>query len=194
MDQFTPWEIHPSLRLDRLTQLAAAIKTARDSVVPLHDPEAGDNHWCMHCRGYARQCRAVRNLAAQVSWLTVSSTSPNDLELSFCVGNVPMKIVRGDPEDPTYRHRDFSAGEQMLMNVIMAELPPGPLRLVAATDPVGYVEGVFLVEFEGHTPARYFEIPIDETGTFTIPTPDPVAPAPIEPYDQPSEQQDLPSA
>jgi hypothetical protein len=190
MKQFTPWEIHPSLQLNRLTQLAAAIKTARDSVVPLHDPDAGDNHWCMHCRGYARQCRAVRDLAEEVSWLTVSSTSPNDLELSLCVGSVPMKIVRGDPEEPTYRHRDFSAGEQMLMNAIMADLPAGPLRVVAATNASGYVEGVFLVEFQAHNPIRYFEIPIDNSGTFIIPVPDPVAPAPIEPYDQSSEQQD----
>ena len=190
METFNPWEVHASLRLNRLVQVAAVIKSARDSVVPLHDPDAGDNLWCMHCRGYARQCRAVRDLAEEVPWLTVSSTSPNDLELSLRVGDVPMKIVRGDPEDPTYRHRDFIAGEQMLMDAIMAKLPAGPLRLVAATAPSGYVEGVFLVEFQAQTPIRYFEIPIDNSGTFMIPTPDPVAPAPIEPYGQPSEQQD----
>ncbi|MDQ6623828.1 MAG: hypothetical protein M3Y86_10165 [Verrucomicrobiota bacterium] len=190
MQPFTPWEVHSSLKLNRLVQLAAAIKSARDSVVPLHDPDSGDNQWSMHCRGYARQCRAIRDLAAEVPWLTVSSTSPNDLELSFCVGSVPMKIVRGDPEDPAYRHRNFSAGEQMLMDALMVELPPGPLRLVATTNASGYVAGVFLVEFHAHTPVRYFEIPIDSSGTFVIPTPDPVAPVPIEPYDLPSEQQD----
>ena len=169
-------------------QLALAIKSARDSVVPLHEPEAGDNRWSMHCRGYARQCHAIRTLEHSVGWLTVSSKGQDELELSFCVGDMPLKIVRGDPEDPAYRHRDFSRAEQTLMQTIMAQLPPGPLRLVAVTDPAGVVESVCLVEFDSQKPARYFQIPIDDAGTYEILQPDVIAPPPIQAHDQPGKQ------
>jgi hypothetical protein len=196
MEPFIPWEFFPSLMSNRLETLAAAIKTARDSVVPLHDTDSGDSNWSLHCRGYSRQCHAIRQLSKEASWLTVSSTSPNDLELSFRVGKVPMKIVRGDREEPTYRHRDFSQGEQTLMEAIMEELPPGPLRLIVATNAFGQVNSVSLVELDEHTPIRYYEIPIndDDTGAFPIPSPDAISPTPIQPHGQPFEQQNSPSA
>ena len=194
MQTFIPWEEYSCLTLDRLKPLASAVKTARDSVVPLHDVEMGDNNWSKHCHGYTRQNHAIRALAGTVDWLEVSSHSPNNLEFSFRVGEVPLKIVRGDPEDPIYRHHDFSVGEQILMIPIMGQLPLNPLRLVASTDHEGYVTGVFVVEFDGPSPLRSYQIPLDDTGTFILPTPDPVAPTPVEPHDQSSDQQDSASA
>jgi hypothetical protein len=188
MQTFAPWKSHPSLQLERLKKVGVTIKTARDGVVPLHEPEAGDNRWSMHCRGYARQCHAIRALASTVDWLTVSSKGQDELELSFCIGNVPLKIVRGDPEEPAYRHRDFSRSEQTLMHTIMAQLPPGPLRLVAVTDARGVVESVFLVELDGQTPARYFQIPIDGAKGFEVAPPDVVPPPRIQSHDESSKQ------
>ena len=194
MPTFTPWEAYPCLTLVRLEPLASAIKAARDSVVPLHDPDMGDNNWSMHCRAYARQNHFIRTLADTTDWLEVSSHNVNDLEFSFRVGDVPLKIVRGDPENPLYRHQEFSTGEQILMIPIMGDLPSHPLRLIASTDGEGYVTGVFLVEFDGPSPMRSYHIPLDDADTFVIPTPDPVAPTPVESHDQSSDQQDSASA
>lgn len=194
MPAFNPWEAYPCLTLGRLQPLASTIKTARDSVVSLHDVESGDNNWSMHCRGYTRQNHAIRTLAGTVDWLAVSSHNSNDLEFSFRVGDVPLKIVHGDPDNPLYRHQEFSVGEQILMIPIMGDLPPNPLRLVVSTEGQGYVTGVFLVEFDGPSPLRSYEIPLGDTGTFILPTPDPVAPTPVEPHDQSSDQQDSASA
>jgi hypothetical protein len=188
MDTFVPWESYPSLTLDRLMQLASVVKAARDSVVPLHEPDAGDNRWSLHCRGYVRQCHVIRALALDVNWLEVSSQEKENLELSLCVQDVPLKVVRSDPDEVPYRHRDFSRGEQILMHSIVGQLPPGPLRLIAVTDPKGYVESVYLVQFDSQIPVRIFQIPIDQSGTYPIPTPDPIAPPPIQPHDKSSEQ------
>ena len=194
MQTFIPWEEFPCLTLDRLKPLASAIKTARDSVVPLHDVEMGDNNWSKHCHGYTRQNHAIRALAKTTDWLEVSSQNSNNLEFSFRVGEVPLKIVRGDPEDPIYRHQDFSMGEQILMVSIMGQLPSNPFRLVASTDEGGHVTDVHLVEFDGPSPIRSYQIPLDDTGTFILPTPDPVAPTPVESHDQSSDQQNSASA
>jgi hypothetical protein len=188
MQTFVPWESYPSLTLDRLMQISSAVKTARDGVVPLHDPIAGDNRWAMHCRGYSRQCHAIRALALEVDWLEVSSQEQENLELSLRIGDVPLKIVRSDPDDVPYRHRDFSRAEQMLMTAIVTQLPPGPLRLIAVTDVAGLVESMYLVEFDSQLPVRVFQLPIDDSGTYPIPTPDPVPQPPIQPHDKSSEQ------
>jgi hypothetical protein len=186
MQSFEPWKSYPSLILERLITLAKAIQTARNSVVVLYDPENGDNKWSIFgCRAYARQCYALRRLKNEVNWLEVSSDHRENLELTISVGTIPLKIFRGDPQEASNRHTEFSRSEQILMASLMQQLPPGPLRLVVSTSAEGQVSGVSLVEFDNQEPMRAFDIPLDEDNgeTFIIPEPDPLNPPPVQPHD-----------
>lgn len=127
-----------------------------------------------------RQCNMLRGLKETCDWLSFTSDSRDHLEFTFAVGEVPLKICRGDLEDATPRLTGFSVGEQILIALEYVTRPPAPLRLVVESDNHGYVEKISLVEFDGSVVARYFDIPLDDSGEFTLPTPDPVTPLPIE--------------
>lgn len=182
MKDFTPWEHYNSLSPERLILLATTIRDARDRAVMRHDPESGDNSWSTHCAAYAWQCKALRTLVKHHNWLRVSSENHEVLELSLVVGDIPLKVFRGDADESPVRHRGFSFGEQVLMEKILADLPSGPLRLVVTTDKNFCVEAITLVQFDDETPWRAFQIPLDGGSSFSAPKPDPVAPPPILPH------------
>ncbi len=182
MEAFLPWESYPDLTLQRISLLGNTVKAARNSSADAYDPDSGDNRWSRGCSAYARQCNMLRELKTRVDWMTLTSDSRDHLEFTLAVGRIPLKICRGDLEEDIPRIGGFAHGEQILMDLEFATKPFAPLRIVVESDARGYVEKIYLAEFDGTDIARYFDIPLDDSdsGEFTLPTPDPVSPLPIE--------------
>lgn len=183
MKYFEPWRDYPDLAIERLVAVANIVREARNSAAALHDPEAGDNSWSLHCRGYIRQCNQVRRYGHSVDWLTISTPNEEQLEFTLCIGATPLKVCRGEIENCPSRHRAFSVvEEQLLLQFPGGTLPAAPLRMVVATDARGFVRSISLVEFDSDEATRYFDIPLNDGG-FSIPQPDPVEPPPIRPIE-----------
>src|SRR5436853_21012 len=99
MSKAYPWEYHSDLSEDRLVVVAGLIADGRRTAVELFDEVAGDNGWTLGCRafqfGRARILRAVDS--GEYHWLTAIDRS---LQLIFKIGEVPIRIYRGDADEP----------------------------------------------------------------------------------------------
>ena len=110
MSKNFPWDYHADLIEERLIAVAQLIADGRQAAVELFDEEAGDNGWTLGCRafqfGRARILRAVDENTHP--WLGVIDRT---LQLVFTVGEVPMRIYRGEADEPTDRTRRQSHHE-----------------------------------------------------------------------------------
>ena len=105
-----PWDDHSELTADHIVAVARMIVDGRQTAVELFDEEAGDNGWTLGCRafqfGRARISRAVDN--GTHDWLGVIDRT---LQLIFTIGEVPVRIYRGEAEEPTHRTMRQSLNE-----------------------------------------------------------------------------------
>jgi hypothetical protein len=108
--EIKPWLKYPDLTEQRLSIVANEIRRVRSDCVALHKPEDGDGDWSLGCRVYQRTFFAIQQLAKVHPWLTIIPEL-KALQFSFCVGSVPLRFYKGDPDDPPSRYLMQSPGE-----------------------------------------------------------------------------------
>lgn len=173
-----PWDYHRDLTEERLTTVALLIVDGRQTAVELFDEEAGDNGWTLGCRafqfGRARILRAVDG--QEYPWLGLIDRS---LQLIFTIGEVPIRIYRGEADDPTDRTLRQSNNELRQLGFSFDERDEGrdlAFRFAVETDVDGSVLAVNFVGLRGETAVLNWEVPIDSAlgGAIGVPATEPV--------------------
>jgi len=166
MTKTFPWDYHPDLTEDRLTAVAALIVEGRQTAVELFDEEAGDNGWTLGCRAFQfgrhRILRAVDG--EEYPWLGVIDRS---LQLIFKIGEVPVRIYRGEADDPTDRTLRQSLNELRQLGFSFDERDEGrelAYRFAVETDLDGSVLAVKFVGLRGETAVLNWDVPIEGVG------------------------------
>src|SRR3989304_6986551 len=95
-----PWEVHSALEKERLKTLASTIRAVRHRSVELHQPEEGDGHWSLGCRIYERTINAIAWESQNIPWLKVIR---NNLYFLMLIDGVPVRLHKGDIENPDFR-------------------------------------------------------------------------------------------
>ncbi|MFO7484458.1 hypothetical protein [Oceanibaculum nanhaiense] len=158
-----PWDYHHDLTEDRLVAVARMIVDGRQAAVELFDEEAGDNGWTLGCRafqfGRARILRAVDE--GVYEWLGLVDRS---LQLIFTIGEVPVRIYRGEAEEPTDRTMRQSLSELRQLGFSFDEREEGrelPFRFAVERDFDGSVLSVKFVGLRGATALLNWDVPIN---------------------------------
>jgi hypothetical protein len=160
-----PWDYHPDLTEDRIITIARMIVDGRQAAVELFDEEAGDNGWTLGCRafqfGRARILRAVDD--SSYDWLGLIDRT---LQLIFTIGEVPIRIYRGEAEEPTDRTMRQSLSELRQLGFSFDERDEGRdllFRLAVETDIDGSVLAMKFVGLRGETAILNWDIPIESS-------------------------------
>ena len=160
-----PWDYHPDLTEDRIITIARMIVDGRQAAVELFDEEAGDNGWTLGCRafqfGRARILRAVDD--SSYDWLGLIDRT---LQLIFTIGEVPIRIYRGEAEEPTDRTMRQSLSELRQLGFSFDERDEGRdllFRLAVETDSDGSVLAMKFVGLRGETAILNWDIPIESS-------------------------------
>lgn len=158
-----PWEYHSDLTEDRIVAVARMIVDGRQAAVELFDEENGDNGWTLGCRafqfGRARILRAVDEGA--YDWLGVVDRS---LQLIFTIGEVPLRIYRGEADEPTDRTMRQSLPELRQLGFSFGDCDEGrelAYRLAIETDVDGSVISVKFVGLRGETAILNWDVPLE---------------------------------
>jgi hypothetical protein len=164
-----PWDYHPALTEDRLIAVGLMLLDGRRTAVDLYDEEAGDNGWTLGCRAFqfcrARILRAV--IDGTYGWLGVIDRS---LQLIFTIGGVPVRIYRGEAEEPTERTTRECMNELRQRSFSFQEFEEGrelAYRFAIETDADGSVLAVRFVGLRGKTACLDWEVPLS-TGTGSV--------------------------
>ena len=147
---FNPWETQEALTAERLSEVATALRDARDDALNSYEPLKGETVWTLGCSKYERSMLAVRELAkSNPTWITLVPESAR-LRCTFAVDGVPIRFYHHVPEfDPPTKYTTSTDGEdryQMLFEV--DGVPFRRYRLAIEDDSAGKVKSVTLVEFD----------------------------------------------
>ncbi len=114
MTDRAPWDYHPDLSEERLLYVADQIAHVRREALELHDEEQGDTPWSFGCRVYDRTRMTLIKEAEGLLWLSIVDPS---LRFIFQIGSVPIRIYRGEADEPTERtlSRSFPELKQISM-------------------------------------------------------------------------------
>lgn len=163
MSKTFPWEYHSDLTAERLEIVARWIADGRQVALERFDEEAGDNGWTLGCcafqYGRARILRAADS--GEHPWLEVIDRS---LQLIFKIGAVPVRIYRGDADEPTDRTLRQTFGELRQLGFVFDELHEGrdlAYRFAVETDIDGSVMAVKFVGLRGETAVLNWDVPLD---------------------------------
>lgn len=166
MTKTLPWDYHPDLTEERLAAIARLIAEGRQTAVELYDEEAGDNGWTLGCRafqfGRARILRANDNRIFE--WLGVIDRS---LQLIFTIGEVPIRIYRGEAEEPTERTLRQGHNELRQLGFSFEDLDEGrelAYRFAIETDVDGSVLAIRFVGLRGETALLNYDVAFDGGG------------------------------
>ena len=160
-----PWEYHPDLTEERIVTVARMIVDGRHAAVELYDQENGDNGWTLGCRAFQfgrhRILRAVDD--ATHGWLGVVDRS---LQLIFTIGEVPLRIYRGEADEPTDRTMRQSLPELRQLGFSFEERDEGrelAYRFAIETDIDGSVIAVKFVGLRGETAILNWDVPLADS-------------------------------
>lgn len=163
MTKTYPWEYHGDLTEDRIVAVARMIVDGRQAAVELFDEENGDNGWTLGCRafqfGRARILRAVDE--GTHDWLGVIDRS---LQLIFTIGEIPLRIYRGEADEPTDRTMRQSLPELRQLGFSFGESDEGrelAYRFAIETDVDGSVVSVKFVGLRGETALLNWDVPLE---------------------------------
>lgn len=169
-----PWQIHPSLKPERLEFLAALFRDVRHDLSLLHEPSRGDTNWSRGCRAYDRTRYAVAQAAIgeQRDWLSI--VEDDGLHFVFSIGAVPIRFYRGEPNKSAVsrRARQESPEAQALLFALHSVEEPGfdelVPRLVIETDALGEVSNVVMVWLDENGVPRYpYSVPLTSSSKIT---------------------------
>jgi len=163
MTKTFPWDYHPDLTEERLVAIAKLIADGRQTAVELFDEEAGDNGWTLGCRAF--QFGRIRILRAvdkeTYPWLDVIDRT---FQLIFTIGEVPVRIYRGEAEEPTNRTQRQSLNELRQLSFSFDECEEGrelAYRFAVETDIDGSVLAIKFVGLRGESAVLNWDVPID---------------------------------
>ncbi|NMN06968.1 MULTISPECIES: hypothetical protein [unclassified Novosphingobium] len=166
--KFYPWEYHPDLTEERLKIVAAMLVDGRHAALERYDEEAGDNGWTHGCRAFQfcrhRVLQAIDS--GELVWLTAIDRT---LQLIFKIGDVPVRIYRGDAEEPTDRTLKQSFGERRQLEILFHEHDEGrdlAYRFAVETDIDGSVLAVKFVGLRGESAVLIWDVPLDGLSGF----------------------------
>jgi len=172
MTKIHPWDYHTDLTPERLALVGQLIADGREKAVELHDPEAGDDNWTLGCRAFQfgrfRILRAIDG--ARYPWLTAIDRT---MQLVFQIGQVPVRIYKGDAEEPTGRTLYQTFGELRQLDFLFNEGEEGrdlAYRFAVETDFDGSVMAVKFVGLNGDSPAFIWDVPLygDKSAVGTV--------------------------
>lgn len=169
-----PWEYHRDLTQERLVVAARLIVDGRQTAVELQAETEGDNGWTLGCRAFQfgrhRILRAVDG--EEYPWLGVIDRS---LQLIFKIGEVPVRIYRGEADEPTDRTLRQSNNELRQLGFSFDERDEGrelAFRFAVETDVDGSVLAVKFVGLRSATAVLNWDVPInDATSAGAVGTP-----------------------
>lgn len=163
-----PWEYHPDLTEERLKTVAAMLVDGRHAALERYDEEAGDNGWTHGCRAFQfcrhRVLQAIDS--GEFVWLTAIDRT---LQLIFKIGDVPVRIYKGDAEEPTERTLKQSFGELRQLEIMFPEHDEGrdlAYRFAVETDVDGSVLAVKFVGLRGESAVLIWDVPLDGVAAF----------------------------
>lgn len=163
MTKIYPWDYHPHLTEDRLAIVAAMLVDGRHAALERHDEEAGDNGWTHGCRAFQfcrhRVLRAVDS--GEYAWLTAIDRT---LQLIFKIGDIPVRMYKGDAEEPTDRTLRQTFGELRQLELLFPEHDEGrdlAYRFAVETDIDGSVLAVKFVGLRGESAVLIWDVPLD---------------------------------
>lgn len=169
MSKIYPWDYHPHLTEDRLTLVAAMLVDGRHAALERFDEEAGDNGWTHGCRAFQfcrhRVLRAVDS--GEYAWLTAIDRT---LQLIFKIGDVPVRMYKGDAVEPTDRTLRQTFGELRQLEMLFPEHDEGrdlAYRFAVETDIDGGVLAVKFVGLRGESAVLIWDVPLDGLSAFT---------------------------
>lgn len=173
-----PWEIHPSLRAERLQVVAGVISDVRAQAVLEYRPEAGDIPWNLGCTVYARTLYGITQASMSREhggWLSI--VNQTGLHFVFGIGGVPLRFYKSDEDSevPTRTLRRFYPELEAQQEAFAFDSGTDSerfMRLAVETDSNGLVSRVVFVQVDG-SGAIYNPWPIPLSGsaaTLTIPT------------------------
>jgi hypothetical protein len=168
MSKTFPWDYHPDLAEERLVRVANMIVEGRHAALERYDEDAGDNGWTLGCRafqfGRARILRAVDS--GEHPWLAAIDRT---LQLIFKIGEVPVRIYKGEADEPTDRTLRQSFGELRQLGLLFPEDHEGrdlAYRFAVETDIDGSVLAVKFVGLRGETAVLNWDVPFDSALEF----------------------------
>ncbi|GGE05190.1 MULTISPECIES: hypothetical protein [Rhizobium] len=169
MTELTPWDYHPDLTEERLCAVASMIVDGRHSALERYDEAAGDNSWTHGCRAFQFGRFRILNAAdgGSYPWLSVIDRT---LQLVFKIGEVPVRIYKGMPDEPTSRTLRQSFGELNQLGLLFLRDEKAQdlaYRFAVETDVDGAVLAVSFVGFHGETAVLNWNVPFDSTLGFT---------------------------
>lgn len=159
-----PWDFHPDLTEDRLVEVAKLIVDGRNAAIELQVESEGDNGWTLGCRAFqfARHRILTASADGSIPYLGIIDST---LHLVFTIGQIPVRIYRGDAEDPTERTLRQSNSELDQLGFSFDDLDEsGDLayRFAVETDFDGSVISVHFVGLRGKTAELNWLVPLDE--------------------------------
>lgn len=163
MSKIYPWDYHPDLVEDRLKAIATMLVDGRHAALERYDEEAGDNGWTHGCRAFQfcrhRVLRAIDS--GDHAWLTAIDRT---LQLIFKIGDVPVRIYKGEAEEPTDRTLRQSFGELRQLEMLFPEHDEGrdlAYRFAVETDIDGSVLAMKFVGLRGESAVLIWDVPLD---------------------------------
>lgn len=163
MTKTCPWEYHPDLTEERLKIVAGMLVKGRHAALDRHDEEAGDNGWTLGCSAFQfcrhRILKAVDS--GDYPWLDAIDRS---LQLVFKIGEVPVRIFKGDADEPTDRTLRQSLVELRQLELLFDEHDEGrdlAYRFAIETDIEGNVLAVKFAGLRGESAVLVWDVPLD---------------------------------
>lgn len=141
-----PFDLHPDLSHERLQAVVDIIAAARNGGADSHDPDAGEGAWSLGCRVLERTMHDISVAAEKTAWLNVVDPSRH---FRFAVGQVPLGIYKGDPENPNRRTLKQRLPELLAAQTAFSFHDPTPestaLRIAVETNAHGRPVEISLV-------------------------------------------------
>lgn len=94
-----PWECHPDLTKERLSQMAQFFWDTRHELMRHYDKNKGDDAWSLGCRGFSWCRNRLTKLASKTDWEWLSILNPGK-RFIFGIGAVPVRFYRGKIDRP----------------------------------------------------------------------------------------------
>ena len=159
-----PWEYHADLTEERLVEIAKLIVAGRNAAIELQAEDEGDNGWTLGCRAVQFARHRILTAAANGTLPYLGIIDPS-LGLVFTIGQVPVRIYRGDADDPTDRTLRQSNTELHQLGFIFDDLDDASelaYRFAIETDFDGSVLSVHFVGLRGKVAELNWRVPLDE--------------------------------
>ncbi|MDB4874574.1 MAG: hypothetical protein JWM41_1020 [Gemmatimonadetes bacterium] len=168
-----PWEIHPSLTLERLLVVGEILWRVRRQVALRIETKKGDTLWGAGCSSFERTCFALTQAAAgpHREWLAVDRKEGHFV---VKIGGVPLRFYRAvDEELAPMRYAEACASEraalQTAFDLIDTPTPDHVFRLEVITDSLGMPTIVSLAQIDSaRARSNVFEIPIRIAASATV--------------------------